>query len=366
MNHIKEYNNFITEALGIAEPTLYYVDICKTKAWDTILITIQDHDYVKVDKKYEAQLVIPFQEFRKHITDWNMFSYFPVSQILIDVTVEKKPVDKVKSSRMGTDIKFEVPFKVSAYASPFARGRERAATRIMEPIRQNTDHSLSLHIGIDLIFSDNLDLDRHSNRLQLEIESTILHELNHLYEYYCRKMKGSKNMDLALTWTAIGDNRYRRKKELYDYWYRNFTYFIYLSEPHEIRAWVQESKSYVDRLDFRSFQRTRMYKTPKYMKDWDYNTFISEFNRLCDRINPEYNDTYIDVLIGDFIRNYSRIASEFKEEQMISSDKLKNMSREQFFEYWQKILNNAGDLMLRRMGRLYALKSSEEEKYEDF
>jgi len=106
-----------------------------------------------------------------------------------------------------------------------------------------------------------------------------------------------------------------------------------------------------------------MYVTPKYMKEWDYNTFVSDFNKLCDKINPAYNDTYIDILIADFIRNYERIATEFKEEQMISSDKLKKMSREKFFKYWQKILNRAGDAMLRKMARLYALKASEEESY---
>lgn len=355
MKHIKKFDTHrINESLGIAESTLFYVDVIKTNLLEEIL------DYIgsrpSIDSEEEKEISIPFSKIRRYITNWDIYPDFPISEIAIDLKMVKKLPENVKLKDIDLGRKLQAPFNIGGSASPFARGREKAAARFIDPVKMNMDHSISIHIEIDFEYSANFRMNRHKNKLDIKLESVILHELNHIYESYKRKSKGEKEIEYTTTWASIGENRRKRPKVIFEYWQDNFTDYIYMSEPHEVRAYVQEAKSYVDKLDIYSFQRTSIWKIAKYMQNYDADKFRKNLNKVVFNYNPEYVDKIIDVLVRDFISEYKRLSIEFKEENIIDPELLSKMNTDQFFSFWQRKIRKAGTTIVRKMLRLYSYK----------
>lgn len=359
MNHIISFENHINESLGIPESTLFYVDVIKTNILPEIIDYIDSSP--KLDDKSETEITIAYTNIKRFITDWITYQDFPVSEIKVDLKIVKIEPSRLVSNDLETDEEVQVPLKIGGMAMSFARGNERMATRIKNPIRMNIDHSLSIFIEIDVEYSPIFKKDKHSKILEIKLESVIAHELNHVYEYYRRKLKGKKDIEMTTTWSSIGANRMRRPKAIWDYWQTGFTDYIYQSEPHELRAFVQESKSYVDRLDFETFQKTRLWKVAKKMQNFSVEKFLESFTKVIQKHNPEYTDGIIRMLVRDFVREYRRLSIEFKEEPVLKPERLEKMSYEQFLSFWEKRIRESGTILIRKMSRLYSYKAAKEE-----
>lgn len=215
-------------------------------------------------------------------------------------------------------------------------------------------------MGLDVEYSS-FSL-RDEKKLEVKVESVLLHELNHLYEFYCRRFSYGNQLGLATTWAAIGPNKRRRPKKIWDYWQYFFTDLIYMAEPHEVRANIQEAKAYVDKLDLTAFKRTKTWKMAKKMENFSYKNFVKEFNKVIATHNPDYVDKIIDMLVKDFIKEYQDIAEEFKEDTIINIETFKKMSKNEFFEFWEKRIRKAGSTIVKGILRLYAFKKKEEEE----
>lgn len=364
MKYINSFDNYkVNETLGIVESTLFYVDLIKSEVQLEILDFIGTSP--EIGEIEETKITIPYSDIRRYITDTSLYLDFPVSEIVIELTMIKKSTENVKSRNIDTKEKKQIPFKVGGYASPFATGRENAATRIKDPIRVSMEHNVSLHMGIDFEYSSIFKKDKHDKTLDIKIESVILHELNHLYEYYQRKIKGNPPIELTTTWTSIGSNRNRRPKVIWEYWQTYFTEYVYAAEPHEVRATIQEAKAFVDKLDFNAFKKTNIWKTAKAMENYDYASFKNDINKIITKHNPEYVDKIIDVLVQDFIREYKRLSAEYKEENFVKASTLEKMSTDEFLEFWQNKIKKAGSTIIRKMIRLFTYKKDEEEEYLD-
>jgi hypothetical protein len=150
MTKIDRFESHINEALGIAEATLFYVDIIKSRAMIEILDYINDNE--DINKKEVHEIRIPYTNIRRFITDWDLYSHFPVSEIVLYLGLIKKERDKlIYMDELGNYVR--TTFKVGGSAYPFAKGREKEATRVVEPIKMNVDHSLSVHMGLDVEYS---------------------------------------------------------------------------------------------------------------------------------------------------------------------------------------------------------------------
>ena len=343
----------INEALGIIEATLDCVDVIKSDVVPRILdFTSTNPSINKVESK---QIIIPYQQIKRFVSNWDLYAEFPVSEIILELSMAKKIRTDIMSTNPITKRKKLAPFIIGAYASSFAGGAENKATRMKDPIKLNIDHSISIHMGIDFEYSSFFRKDRHMQILEMKIESLILHELNHLYESYIRKLKGEREFEYSITWTALAKN-VNRPKKIWEYWQNFFTDYVYMSEPHEIRAFIQESKAYVDKLSFKSFRRTKAWKIAKVMKNFDYKKFISEFNEAIKEHNPEYVDDIIDVLVNDFKKEYKKLSIEYKEDNIINPDWLAKLSTKEFFEFWEKKIREAGTTLYKNMIRLYSYK----------
>ena len=362
MKQLNSFDKFpINESLGIAEATMFY-----TKRLTNIVI---DEFYKYVDRTrslgddvvdtQSIDIRIPYRQLYPLIPSnkRDIYEKFPLSEIIMTIDFCKKTSKEMFS--MSDDI--EVGYMIGGYASNFAKGREKYATRFVDPIRQNTDHSLSIHFGVGVNYgpkfkkiSQGLPLFEKTHLFK-KIESVIAHELNHLYEYYNRKLSGVGKFGLSMTWASIGDNIYGVPKQVYDYWQNYFTDYIYQAEPHEINAQSQEAMVYVEKLPFDRFRNTKTWKSGKNMQNFDYKEFINGFGKIItdNRLNKSGT---IDHMVSIFKKDYENLVAEYEENPKIKPAYLNRMSTEEFFNFFQKEINNAGNTLIRNFCRLYALK----------
>jgi uncharacterized protein YutE (UPF0331/DUF86 family)/predicted Zn-dependent protease with MMP-like domain len=359
MLNIKDFNSYINEALGIADPTLFCVDISVNRIFAEILDIIDSDP--EEEKTQVKEIVINYSDIKGYVDDWNKWKLFPVSEIKVDLQVTKKPMKEVEKLKPGSDEEYHsVPFRMGAYASPFAKGREKMATRFKDQIKFSVDHTLSIHFGIDLDYSDLLSYSKNREKYEEDLNDTLenilLHEINHLYEYYSRKMRGRGEMETTLTYIAVGDNVHRRPKAAWKYWSNFLLYYIYMAEPHEIRAYTQECKSLVKNLKFKEFKEHKMYKEVESMKNFDEEKFVERFRQIISRVNPDNPNKTISLFISDFKKDYRKILAEYKEKGRLSPGALDRMSDTQFLRYWGKKIREAGKILQRRILRLYSYK----------
>ena len=364
--NIKKFGNYKIneEVLGIAEPTLDCVDISGARIYTEILDILNEES--ELNKKITTELVINYSDIKRFVEDWDKWSGFPVSEIKIDLIVTKKSLKDVKILKVGKDDEYQtVPFKMGAYASSFAKGRERMATRFKDQIKWCVDHTLSIHFGIDLDYSDLLihskNREKYEKELQKTLDNVLLHEINHLYEYYQRKLKGKKEMETTLTAITTGENIHRRARVPWKYWNNFFLFYIYMAEPHEIRAYTQECKSLVEELSFEEFKKHKIWLEVVNMANFDYKNFLKRFIEIISKVNPDQTDKTISLFVSDFKKDYRKTLGEYKEKGLISPGSLDKMSEQEFFEYWERKIKTGGKNLYRRILRLYSYKSTKEE-----
>jgi len=358
MKRLNKFQSF-NEALGIARSTMFYVDkltyICIQEFYKYIDRTrplgtdADDNDSVNIRLSYrEISRLVP--NFKKEEYD-----EFPLSEILLTLDFTKRGENKIGGSG----------YLIGGYASPFARGREKQATRFKDAIRQNVDHSLSIHLGIQMIYDSNFkkispDFEQFERtHLFKKVKSVITHELNHLYEYYKRKLYGSKSISTSLTWTSIGEeNIYDVPESIFNFWQSQFTDYIYNSEKHEINAQVQEAKTFVDLYSFERFRRHGLWKFAKDMQRWSYDEFKTNFSKKTLDNGLEPQET-LEKMKNVFCDEYIKLATDWKEEPSLNPQKIKGMSIDTFFKFFQKRFEESGTKLVRNYCRLYALKEIE-------
>lgn len=356
MKHINRFVDFsVNEAIGVAVPTTFYVKYLTHMVIDELYENIDNNrgsdnfegsDSVDIVLNYnDIKNLLP--RGKKQIEE---YLKFPLSEIIL----------KVEFNR---EMYYEYPdgykYEIGGYSSPFARGRESEATRFKPSIKQDVDHTISVHLCIEIWYNDRFkkigkELYQFENtHLFKKIEGVIMHEFNHLYEIYNRKIGGRPPMQLALSWATLKDIYKDVPFYLYNFWSNNFTDFIYMSEPYEINAHTQEAKSYIDRMGFEAFKENKLWKDAKKMQNWDYKEFVNRFNIIAKQRGL---DVTIDKMKEDFVDEFWNLSIDFGEYPKISPEKLSRMSTDKFFELFQRRIRDAGEKYIRNFGRLYANK----------
>lgn len=356
MKLINYFKNFpINEKMGVAEPTAFYIRRL------TYIVLEEFYKFVEqtrelgkeADDYLEYEVVVPYQEINSMIPGGqkgrDAYSEFPVSEIIINLQLSKKPTEKMK----GND------YMVGGYAMPFAKGRELQATRFKEAIKQNVDHSISVYMGVELLYGPyfrriSFNHPQFENtKLFKKVESVISHELNHLYEFYKRKMGRYTGIRVAPTMAALTDNTYDVPESIFQVWSNDFMTHIYNSESHEINAQVQEADSYVSRMNLERFKRTRSWKDAQKMKNWSYKEFLKELESEIEDEGLE-KEMILEHLRQHFLNDVEKWSVDLKETPNLKLDKLREMPMEKFFQFFEKRIKESGELLLRKFLRLFA------------
>jgi hypothetical protein len=343
----------IFESKGIAEPSLIFVDFI-LKEFEKKL-----GEFISLDsEKMEVSNTYDEKDLSILISNW-YWKDFPISSM--DIKFMMSGMDE-------KDFMKKFPSKKSPIKKMFRTGGGCYTIGPEEDggsyTKKNEWGDISIHLSLEL---DLYIIKGLSNveKIMIDVESLVLHELNHGYESWKRfeKEKGQKSIDLTY---ALDIKPKRVSKDIFKYWSDSIAFYLYWSEEHEIRAMVQDSLPYV--------KKYGVEKMKKECPSWDASSDMIKFksdkfkSEISDLIRLKYgNKANPDTLLSrmkDSLANKLIEERELSKESKIDSpsilgEKIKSMSLDKFLEFSQRRINSAGEKLRRRILRLYSLKNKE-------
>ncbi len=314
---IKKWNEFILERLGVSDVTLVYTEIILSYLENIIDESFQSNNLEK--EKHDVVInksaigIITKEEDRK------LLSQLPIRNFIINFTIVKNDPDLEGEPEK---------FKTSGVCYEFTKPNREVDSRTKKSglIVDKSGNSIDARLGVSIFFNSTFDKDVDYSAFRVEFESTISHELNHLFESYNRVSKELNihaDIDAHIGVVNVKNpNTELISDELFDRWV-DFTYLLYYSEPHEINAVSQESLSYISRgieLDkipgweiqnkLNSFNKVDYYNELLALAGGDQsklellkNDFAERFRKLLVNQGRLFNNTYHTKHDVDFILN---------------------------------------------------------------
>ena len=353
---LKTFQNFLLEKFGVSESSLMFsntifrrvrskfVDIFYSG--ENVLQTIETIDY---------RILNPL------IYNKELWSDFPVIQFEIQIDfnkLSKKDFDK-KYPPSTSDKNLEI--KTGGFASYFGNKNWSGYSRILEPVKQVSDDSVIIYLGISIDIGPDFDYKNrtYKNILEDDINSTVYHELHHCYEHYVRVKRKSKiirpesrSFNSTLSWA---ENIWKFPKNIWKFW-TNFAYFLYFSEFHETRANIQEIYYFIKKYPKKELSEFRIYKKADEMEKFNAEKYYEELlSKISD--HEPYKGIESDVAdrIKDmWVKTYKRECDNQKTQPVISFETLNKMNCLEFLKYWQKRINSQGKTIKRKANNIKA------------
>jgi hypothetical protein len=335
--------NYILERLGVAEPTLPYVNLVYEILEDKIHKLLEEKP-----KNYVEEVKIGHDYIKDIYTNYfDEFEELPIESMSIDLYF--KIVKEVESNNFATGgaaYQIEKKKKGGSYI-------KRKNILLPKKILKEIDDCVVVKMDIEIYITKKFD-SSSTDELLYDLRDTILHEFNHIYEFYKRSQSDKSLVDTSLG--LSGGKNYNVPKSIFNVW-NDFIYFVYYSQPHEINAKTQEAYSKRLRMSFDDFKNTYYWKTAKGMEEFDSSVF---YNKLVDTIkshNPEYVESVLNRLYSWFMRDYKEVLNYFDNEPISLVKKSKNL--ESLIRNFEPKIKNAGKKLQRNYIRLYSLSPEE-------
>ncbi len=343
---LKSFSNFVFEKLGVSESSLMFSNTLYKRVKSL---------FVEFFNSGEDQLqkleVINYRTLRPLIYDKELWSQFPVVQFEVQIDFNK--LDKKEfEKRYG---KNEIEIKTGGFASFFGNRNWSGYSRIIDPIKQITDDSVVIYLGVSIDLGPDFDFknSEHKQVLDDDINSTIYHELNHCFEHYNRVKKKSqiirpesKSFNTTLTYI---ENIWKFPKEIWKFWLK-FAYHLYVSEFHETRANVQEIYYYIKKYPTKDLNEFRIYKIATEMQNFSADEY---YNSLLSKISEHEPYKSIEKDVAErikemWVKTYKKECEFQRSQPVISYDTLNKMNCIEFLKYWQKRINKQGEIIKRK------------------
>lgn len=325
---IFKFQDFILEKLGVSEETLKYSDILmkyvKEKFQD-----FYSNDVSKFEEKLEFE-----EEIALAVTD-----KYPITKIELLVTF-----DKISNEEF-----------TNRFPTISSRGKHFTTTGACEDFEETEDGKSLLKIEVSGIINE--DKFDDVDGLEIELESGLIHELNHSFEGYNRYKKGKPVIPTSVTY-ALDINAADVTDSVWNIWWKEFGYYIYWTERHELNAMTQDAYPYTNKYSFDEMKR----KSPS----WDFYQRLSSFDpvlfkqTLVDEIkksmpgrDPE--EVLIEMKDGlaDNIRKFLD-GEENGPDTSIDPILIKKLSVDDFFKYFDKRIKKGAEILRRGIIRHYA------------
>lgn len=362
MKYLKSYKIF--EALGVAEATLIYNQFLVdefNKYFDSFSQQDKQSDKSK-SRNYSKNVSYDSDDLIRFSTDkhWDKFPIKKMSivysfKVIPELEFKKKYTISPKTNKnnqteifnvmqLGSEKKYS-KFITTGACYPFSEG----GSEIM-----NSHIHLKIELGV-IICQEFSEVDR--DKLSLDIESTINHELNHGYEAWQRKVRGKGDFSTDLTY-SLDINRNRIKKEIWEVWYNKIGYYIYWSEPFEINAMIQDTLPYVKKFDVEKMKEmSPTWSFSKRLREFSAGDFKNEIEEVILSVYPDADvDFVMDRLKNGFANQLEEYTtdSEGSDKPTLKAEKIKKMSVDKFLDMVEKRVNEAGQKIQRGILRLYS------------
>ena len=269
---------------------------------------------------------------------------FPVSEIRIDVNKKIFPKNYQDEYTTGGGAEQIEPNSTSqSYLTT-------PPDSLPKYIKKEIDATVNAKFDIDIHIRSDFDKNKIDEVIN-DLRDTILHETNHMLEFFKKSEKGLGYVDVSLG--LSGGKNYNIPADIFQIW-QEFQTFVYYSEPHEMRAMVQEMYSLRIRLPFDEFKKHRYYIASKLMQEFDADTM---FDVLVDKIesyNPDYLIPILTNLWKWFINDYYQITHVLKISPNKKIDNTTNVL--DLMKVLQPRINKSGQTLQRNFNRLYSIE----------
>lgn len=329
----------LSEELGVARATIPFVNLVYS------VLEPKVNEFIKgKDKKMSEDIVINFKDFkyiyRESLED---FLEFPVEEIIIKFTMDKLRRDRFEFKYSSGGGAHQIDFKKEdgSYLKKPSPNLPKYLDEVEKTIVAKFDFNGYINQDFEYEMKDELYFD---------LRDTIMHEFNHIYEFYNKNLNKAGLVDTTLSYA--GSKNYNVPKQIFNVW-STFLYFVYYSEPYEMRAMSQEAYSKRLRMTFDEFKETKYWKSAKMMENFDANQL---FDTLMERIkehNPEYLVPIMNRLYKWFLRDYYAGVKSFGKEPQKYITNSKHLL--DLMVRFQPRIRMAGRKLQRNYSRLYTL-----------
>lgn len=352
---IFSFNDFITEKLGVSESSLIFSDILciRTKSFFKDFMKSDETNYKEVD-------VIGYRMLNQSLNTSNkeLYGKFPVITFELNLNFNKLTDKEWEKKYPG----FIQKLATGGQASFFGNKNWSGYSKIVNPIKQITDHGIIVNLGVSIDVNSAFNLNNEEDLYELhdDVYSTIYHELNHCYENYVRTIKyksvvrpESRSFDTTLSFT--GENIWKFPKVIWRFW-NKFNYYLYISEYHETRANVQEIFYFIKEYPQKDLKEFKIYTIADQMEKFEHEKFYNDLLQHISTYEPYKGSEKVvaDRLKEMWIRTYEKECKNQNVQPLISFKTLREMSCLDFFKYWQKRINKAGQTIKRKAHNIKA------------
>ena len=356
MNHIKNYNNFISinEVVGLAKPTIYFVDFLMDEFKIVFTNSQENKEIVYIQNEdYSSDELV-------EIIETDNWVDLPISSMEVEYAIMKLSDVEFRKRYPNSTRMFNTTGSCYNFADESFDG-----SYITDPIDNRTESTIHVKLDIGCIICESSNIDS----LFVEIEASMYHELNHAYGDWKRISGSNKQSSTDLT-NSIDVNRSKIKKEIWKKWYDNIGYYLYWSEPHEVNAMIQEAWPYVKKYNFEEMKKiSSSWKNADEMTRFKANDFEDE---MINIITQYYSDADPNVILNRLknglaneLNNRIKSSDILKSigfdtnlnKPSISGDVIKSMNINKFLKYVEKRVNSSGNYMKRKISKMYSLKN---------
>ena len=355
MNFIKRYTQY-NESKGVAQPTVMVSDfICEE---------LYKHVRYFLDRKSSIKNTTDLSNF-----DYNKFAFINIPRSNRVGDWMKFPVNRVELSikfQVLTDEEYCRRYPITSKVKKF-NSWGACSDYIDESAPDYTpsknssllqkDKTLFIRLEAGAFISD-LFNESDVDGMNVELESAILHELNHAYEGYQLFTKFKQAIPTGIT-SALEANKPNVPKEVWRVWEDDFTLLFYWAEPHEVRAMVQEALPYVKRSTPEEMKsKAPSLRYSKIMADFKYEKFLKDISDKIKESMPGSDPLQVltDVKNG-FADELEEYNTDFEQVSSVLPKDIKRMPIEDFLKFSEDRIHKAGEKIRRGILRLYTHNS---------
>ena len=335
----------LKEELGIARPTIPYVNLVYNLTEDLVIEFFNEHT-----KPTSHTIEIGPKEISKLFNRENSedFDDFPVQKINLKLGLKFLKGNNTTPYKIGGGA-YEIEKLRKSQVSYLSDLSHQLPPYFMTQDGKAYTLKLDLEILIDYknISSDDLDM------LLIEYQAALLHEFNHFYEYIHRHRGQRPKIDLSLTWIPEKSPKDILPKPALELW-KQFLTLIYLSEPHEVTAQISEMYAYVVKMDYNQLKSLPVWKNSEKLKSFNADTTFNLLNSYISSETKFDNEYVLEVLLEYFKKNYLK---QSKSNELEPSKKIMGVKTiKELMSLMEKRFNQAGENIQRGIARLYVLK----------
>ena len=309
---IVRFEDFMVESRGFALPVVPYANFIENLSLNYIVNFPTDKTNFIRRKTYKKS------DFSINDKNWGNF---PISTMDLEIKIEK--INDGDSPFYTTGFCFNMDEKDGSYLKE--------------------DGTIHTRIKISIEFNESSYEENDLEDLKTDLRSTILHELNHIYEGYNRKIKGYPPLQDAIT-LATDFNTENVPEEVWDHWLDKLGYGIYYSETQEMNAMVHDSVPWTSKFPVDEMKSKNItWEKAQSMINFNCEDFKSEMIDLISSHSGENPEELMTKMKNGFADKIDQISSEKGEKNpSLNTDKIRKMSIDKFLKYLEKRIKPFG------------------------